>query len=148
MTELWAISMLISGGLFAGGVLSIAWERVPAWRKADFIDFRTAFAHTLRRVDRLQPALLTVCLVSTVGFAVSAGGQARATAVAAAAGLLVVLAGSVAWLIPIQRRLVASEAEQPAPELERLRTQWLRGHVIRAVLALASLILVVVAAVS
>jgi hypothetical protein len=148
MSELWAVSMLISGGLFAGGVLSIAWERVPAWRKADLIDFRTTFAHTLRRVDRLQPALLTVCLVSTVGFAVSSGGQARATAVAAAAGLLVVLAGSVAWLIPIQRRLVASEVEQPATELERLRTQWLRGHVIRSVVALASLFLVVVAAVS
>lgn len=30
MTDLWAISMLISGGIFAGGVISIAWERVPA----------------------------------------------------------------------------------------------------------------------
>jgi Domain of unknown function (DUF1772) len=148
MNDWWAISMLISGGLFAGGVLSIAWERIPAWHRAEFIDFRSAFAHTLRRVDRLQPALLAVCLVSTVGFAVTGGGPARATALTAAALLLVVLSGSVAWLIPIQRRLVASNGRQPALRLERLRAQWLRGHVIRTVLALASLILVVVAVMS
>jgi Domain of unknown function (DUF1772) len=148
MNEAWAISMLISGGLFAGGVLTIAWERIPAWRTADVRDFRPAFAHTLRRVDRLQPALLTLCLVSTLGFAVTGGGQARATALAAAVGLLVVLAGSVAWLIPIQRRLAAPDSERPVLELERLRRQWLRGHVIRTVLALASMSLVVVAAVS
>jgi hypothetical protein len=35
-------------------------------------EFRLAFAHTLRRVDRLHPALLVVCLVSTIGFAVVA----------------------------------------------------------------------------
>jgi Domain of unknown function (DUF1772) len=148
MNGWWAISMLISGGLFAGGVLSIAWERVPAWRESDFLDFRTAFAHTLRRVDRLQPALLVVCLVSTVGFALSSGGQARTSALAAAAGLAVVLVGSVAWLVPIQRRLVVLEAGQPVPEFERLRTQWLRGHLLRTAVALASMILVVVAAVS
>ena len=85
---------------------------------------------------------------STAGFAVSAGGQARTPALAAAAGLAVVLVGSVAWLVPIQRRLVASETGQPVPEYERLRTQWLRGHVLRTAVALASLILVVVAAVS
>jgi hypothetical protein len=141
------MSMLVSGGLFAGGVLSIAWERVPVWRKSDFLDFQTAFAHTLRRVDRVQPALLVVCLVSTLGFAVSSGGSARTPALAAAAGLAVVLVGSVAWIVPIQRRLVASETGRPVPELERLRSQWLRGHVLRTAVALVSLILVVVAAV-
>jgi hypothetical protein len=78
MNALWEILMLTAGGLFAGGVLSIAWERVTAWREADFHDFRTAFAHTLRRVDRVQPVLLAVCLVSTSGFAVGASGLARA----------------------------------------------------------------------
>jgi Domain of unknown function (DUF1772) len=148
MNEWWAIPMLISGGVFAGGVLSIAWERVPAWRKANLIDSPTAFAHTLCRVDHVQPALLVVCLISTVGFALSSGGQGRTSALVAAAGLLIVLAGSVAWLFPIQRQLVASDTERSAPVLERPRTQWLRGHVVRTVVALASLILVVAAAVS
>ena len=108
MSQWWAISMLLSGGLFVGGVALIAWERVPAWRATDLADFRTGFAHTLRRVDRLQPALLVVCLSSTIAFASSTGGAARTLAALAAGGFLVVLVGSVAWLVPLQRRLVAS----------------------------------------
>jgi hypothetical protein len=56
MSQWWAVPMLLSGGLFVGGVVWIAWERVPAWRATDPVDFRSGFAHTLRRVDRLQPA--------------------------------------------------------------------------------------------
>jgi hypothetical protein len=61
-------------------VAAIAWERIPAWRASNLLDFRTGFAHTLRRVDRLQPALLVVCLGSTVGFAASTSGAARTLA--------------------------------------------------------------------
>lgn len=146
MTDVWAISMLVSGGLFAGGVVSIAWERLPAWRAMELSEFRFAFAHTLRRVDRLQPGLLVVCIGSTIGFALSAGGATRTLALVAAGGFFVVLVGSGARLVPIQRRLVSSRAELSPPEGERLRDQWLRGHLIRTVVALAALVLAVVAA--
>jgi hypothetical protein len=106
MSQWWAVAMLLSGGLFAGGVVAIAWERVPAWRATDLVDFRTGFAHPLRRVDRLQPALLVVCLGSAIGVASSTSGAARTLALLAAGGLLVVLVGSVALLVPIQQRLV------------------------------------------
>jgi Domain of unknown function (DUF1772) len=148
MNEWWAITMLLGGGLFAGGVVSIAWERAPTWRQSDLSDFQAAFAYTLRRVDRVQPALLVICLVSTIGFALKTGGAARTPAVLAAAGFLVVLLGSAAWLVPIQRRLVTSGSQPPSSELQRLRTRWLRGHLIRAAVALASLILAAVAALS
>jgi Domain of unknown function (DUF1772) len=148
MTDVWATSMLISGALFAGGVVSIAWERLPAWRAAELADFRIAFAHTLRRVDRLQPALLVVCLVSTFGFALGADRQAQVPALLAAAGFLAVLIGSGALLVPVQRRLVSAEADLPSSEAERLRRLWLRGHVIRTVVAVAALVLAVVAAIS
>lgn len=148
MSEWFAIPMLISGGLFAGGVVSIAWERGPTWRATELPDFRKAFGYTLRRVDRLQPMLLVLCLVSTIGFAFGEEGAARTLAALAAAGLLVVLVGSIAWLVPLQRRLVAAGKERSATELESWRSQWLRGHAIRTVIALAVLILVVVAAVS
>jgi Domain of unknown function (DUF1772) len=148
MTDLWAIAMLISAGLFAGGIVSIAWERLPAWRAAELADFRVAFAHTLRRVDRLQPALLVVCLASTIGFALSADGAAQLPALLAAAGFLAVLIGSGVLLVPVQRRLVSSEAELPSPEAERLRRLWLRGHVIRTAVALVALVLAVVASIS
>jgi hypothetical protein len=148
MSAWWAIPMLIGGGLFAGGAVSIAWERVPAWRDADLPDFQITFAHTLRRVDPLQPALLVISLISTIGFALSEGGAARISAILAAAGFLIVLLGSAAWLVPIQRRVVASGPGRPSAELERLRGHWLRGHMIRTVVALASLSFAVAAAVS
>jgi len=145
---MWAIPMLIAGGLFAGGVLMIAWERIPAWRAADGEEFQTAFAHTLRRADRLQPALLVVSLISTAGFALTAEGAARGLALLASAGFLIVLVGSGAWLVPIQRRLVEPGSTAPASELDELRSQWLLGHLLRTVVALAALTLAVTAAVS
>jgi Domain of unknown function (DUF1772) len=145
MNELWAISMLISGGLFAGGVMWIAWERIPAWQAMELPDFQSAFAHTLRRVDRLQPALLVACLVSTIGFALGTHGGARTMALAAGAGFLIVLVGSGAWLVPIQKRLVAADLQSTGPHADRLRRRWLRGHVVRAVVSLAALALAVVA---
>src|SRR5262245_63382231 len=117
MSQWWAVPMLLSGGLSVGGVVSIAWERVPAWRASDLLDFRTGFARTLRRVDRLQPALLVGCLGSTIGFASSADGAARALAGLAAAGFLFVLVGSVVLLVPIQRRLVALGSAPPPAEV-------------------------------
>jgi hypothetical protein len=139
MSEFWAFLMLITGGLFTGGVVAIAWERIPAWRESESAAFRPAFAHTVRRMDRLQPALLLACLISTIAFAIVAGGTNRTFAVVAAAGFLLILAGSGAWLIPVQKRLVASGADVPSPELERLKRQWLRGHLIRTFVALAAL---------
>jgi hypothetical protein len=144
MDQLWATVMMVSGGLFAGGVLSIAAERVPAWRRIQLPDFRIGFSHTLRRVDRLQPALLWICLLSTIGFAVTAAGAARTLAVVAAAGFLLILIGSVAWLIPIQRTLKAG-TDLPPATVEGLRSRWLRGHLVRTVVGVAVFIVAAVA---
>jgi hypothetical protein len=70
---------------------------------------------------------------------------ARAS-VLAAAGFLLIPAGSGGWLGPLQKRLLASGAEEPSGELERLKSQWLRGHLTRTVVALAALTLAAVAA--
>ena len=148
MSDWWALPMMISGGLFVGGGVSIAWERVPVWRETDLPQFRSVFAHTLRRVDRLQPALLAACLASTIGFAASADGLARTLAASAAAGFFIVLVGSLAWLVPLQRQLAAPGTEQqPSAYVQGLRSQWFRGHLIRTVLALALFILAGIAAV-
>ena len=147
MSQWWAVPMLLSSGLFVGGLVAIAWERIPAWRVSDLADFRTGFAHTLRRMDRLQPALLVVCLGSTIGFASSTGGAARTLAALAAGGLLVVLVGSVALLVPIQRRLVASGPAPPSAATEVLRARWLGGHLVRTALALGCFALAVAATV-
>jgi Domain of unknown function (DUF1772) len=144
MDQLWAIAMMVSGGLFAGGVMSIAWERIPAWRGTQPPDFRIGFAQTLRRVDRLQPALLSICLASTIGFAATAAGPARTLSVVAAVGFLLILVGSVTWLVPIQRTL-KSGTELPAATVEGLRARWLRGHLVRTGVGVALFVLAVVA---
>jgi hypothetical protein len=59
-------------------------------------------------------------------------------------GLLV---GSVAVLVPIQRRLTASGSAPPAATLERLRTRWLGGHLVRTAVALVCFAFAVVAVV-
>lgn len=120
-----AIAKLLSGGLFAG-VVSLAWERLPAGNGADPFEFRAAFAYTLRRVDRVQPALAVVGLISTVGFAISADGGARTLAGLAAAGFGVILGGSGGLARP-QRRLVAPGPEEPQVDAEKPRRQWFRG---------------------
>jgi hypothetical protein len=148
MRETWSIVMLISAALFAAGVVPIAWERAPAWRAADHATFRVEFAHTLRRMDLLQPALLILCLVSSVGFAVSAGGTARTLAGLAASCFVAVLVGSGAGLVPIQRRLVDPGRDLSAADVERLRARWLGGHLIRTLVALVAFVLLVVSAVA
>jgi hypothetical protein len=144
MDETWATVMVVSGGLFAGGVTSIAVERVPAWRRAELREFRSAFAHTLSRVDRLQPALLAISVASSIGYAVGAAGSARALAMLATAGFLLILVGSVAWLVPIQRRLT-SESELANADVGELRSRWLRGHLVRTIGAVLLFTLTVVA---
>lgn len=148
MKDSWSIAMLITGALFAAGIIPIAWERAPAWRTADPAIFRAEFAYTLRRMDQLQPALLLACLIATIGFAVTAHGTARALAALAAACLTAILTGSIAGLVPTQRRLTSPGSDLSAPDVEQLRTRWLAGHLIRTVVTLAGLVLLVVAAVA
>jgi hypothetical protein len=148
MRETWSVVMVISAGLFAAGVVPIAYERAPAWRAADDASFRVEFAHTLRRMDRVQPVLLLVCLISSVGFAVSASGTARMLAGLATSCFVVVLVGSGAGLVPIQRRLVDPGSGPTAADIERLRTRWLGGHLVRTVVALVAFALLVLAAVA
>jgi hypothetical protein len=148
MTEAWSIVMLISAGLFAAGVVPIAYERAPAWRAADHASFRADFAHTLQRMDRLQPTLLLICLISSAAFAASASGTARMLAALAASCFVAVLIGSTAGLVPIQRQLVDPGSRLTASDVTRLRTRWLGGHLIRTVVALVAFALLVVAAIA
>ena len=139
---MWHIPMLVAGGLFAGVVAFVAWERIPAWRAMDTSEFRRHFAHSIRKADRLQPAVLILWIASTVGFAVTNDGPPRLLAALAAVGLVLTLIGSGAYLVPLQRRLVAGATNDP----EAGRRRWYRGHLTRTALALSSLLAVAIAA--
>jgi Domain of unknown function (DUF1772) len=140
----WTILMLVSGGLFAGGVAVFAWERVPAWRRMPLPRFRDDFATAIHRADRVQPALLVVTIVSTIGFALTATGPARTLALIGAVGFLLTLIGSGAILVPLQRRIIRSSVQPDA--LEAMRHRWFQGHLGRASVGVTSFVLVALAA--
>ena len=68
----WASLMLIAGGLFAGGAATFAWSRVPMWRRMPVQEFIGDFKQTLRRTDKVQPALLVTAIVAAAGFILTA----------------------------------------------------------------------------
>ena len=141
----WASLMLITGGLFAGGAATFAWSRVPIWRRMPAQGFVGDFEETLRRTDMVQPALLVAAIVSAAGFSLTTEGSARVLALAGAGGFLLTLAASIAILVPLQRRIVATpRAETKA--IYEMRARWFRGHLGRSLLAVASFAAVAVAA--
>src|ERR687893_816290 len=141
----WASLMVIAGGLFAGGTATFAWSRVPIWRRMPVQEFIGDFRETLRRTDKVQPALLVAAIVSAAGFALAADGSARVLALVGAAGFVAILAASLAFLVPLQRRIVATSPAE-AKAIGEMRARWFRGHLGRSMLSAASFVAVAVAA--
>ncbi len=135
--------MLVAGGLFAGGTASFSWSRVPIWKTMQPGQFAADFSATLRFTDKVQPALLVITILSAAAFAVAADGWSRVFAWAGATGFAVVLAASVAVLVPLQRRIIAAGADQP---LDAMRHRWFRGHLGRSGLSTASFVSIALAA--
>jgi hypothetical protein len=143
--SIWASLMVIAGGLFAGGAATFAWSRVPIWRRMPVQEFIGDFEETLRRTDKVQPALLVATIVSAAAFALTTDGSGRVLALAGAAGFVVTLAASLAILVPLQRRIVATPPSK-AGAIDEMRARWFRGHLGRSMLAAASFVAVAVAA--
>ena len=143
--SIWASLMLIAGGLFAGGTATFAWSRVPIWRRMPAQEFIGDFEETLRRTDKVQPALLVAAIVSAGGFALTAEGAARVLASVGAAGFVVTLAASLAILVPLQRHIVATPPAE-AKAIDEMRARWFRGQLGRSMLSTASFVAVAVAA--
>ena len=141
----WASLMLIAGGLFAGGAATFAWSRVPIWRRMPVQGFIGDFEETLRRTDKVQPALLVAAILSAAGFALTADGLARVLTSVGAAGFVVTLVASLAFLVPLQRRIVATPPAE-AKAIDEMRARWFRGNLGRSMLAVASFVAVAVAA--
>ena len=146
MRDVWAAIMLIAGGLFAGGAASFVWSRVPIWRRMSLPQFVPDFEETIRRTDIVQPALAVVAAISGIAFAVTEDGWARLLAVLGAAGFIVVLLASLAVMVPLQRRIIATPIAD-AENVEAMRLRWFSGNLGRSVLGVAAFGLTVVASV-
>jgi hypothetical protein len=145
--SLWIALLLVAGGLFAGGVVTIAWSRSATWNTMRAPEFLTDFERTIRTADKVQPALLLVSLVASVGAVVAGEGTARVAAGIAAVGFVSILVASAVVLVPLQRRLIAAPRDD-TDAIVSMRHHWVRGHVGRSVLAVLSYVAAVVASVS
>lgn len=140
--EIWAGLMLLAGGLFAGGAATFAWSRVPIWRRMAAPEFVSDFEQTIRRTDKVQPALLIVAAISAIAFAVTADGAARLLAALGAGGFIVVLLASLAVLVPLQRRIVSTPLASNE-DIDAMRLRWFSGNLGRSLLSVASFALMV-----
>lgn len=125
--------MLVCSGLFAGGVLTITWDRLPIWQKMDFQPFKADFGHTLRVADKLQPILLIITILMSGIFSFNREGPEQIFALAATAGFVITLLASVVVLVPLQKRILHSN-ELPA----QMYARWRQGHIGRTMLSLVS----------
>ncbi len=136
--EIWAPLMVVSGGLFAGGAATFSWSPVPIWRSMPLAEFGQDFSATIRRTDKVQPALLVAAIASGVGFVLTVDeGSARILSWMGVAGFTATLVASVAVLVPLQRRIIAAAPGQGAA-VEEMRSRWFRGHLGRSVLSTLS----------
>jgi hypothetical protein len=140
----WEVPMVLSGALFTGGVVWFAWMRIPAWRTMAPADAEADFADSIRRADRVQPALLVVTLAAAIAFWVNATGSGRTLALGGIGGLVLTLVGSGAILVPLQRRIIRAPVANSRVEV--LRRLWSAGHLARTAVALASFVLLTLAA--
>jgi hypothetical protein len=134
----WTIVMLSAGGLFTGGLVWYAWERVWIWRRLDFREFAVDFRRSVRKADPAMPILLVTCGTAADVFASIAEGRARTLSLAGIGLLLVILVGSIVVAEPINSRFRGLPEGVVPPQAERLRRLWRRFHLIRTCLGIAA----------
>lgn len=127
--------LIVSSGLFTGTILTIAWDRLPAWKKMSPGTFKTDFAQTIRVADTMQPLLITVAITAALIFGLQADGISRILAFTATVGYVTILLISLAILVPLQRQLLTQY--EPSESLRK----WSKGHLGRTVVAIISFIL-------
>ena len=131
--------MLISCGLWAGGILIFAVERTNLWRRMPVDQYAVDFRRSLLRVDPMMPILGGIAGAAATIFALQRSGAARGLAWAGLGFIVLVLVASITIAEPINakfRRLPEGQAPQRA---ERYRTLWRRFHAVRNLAALAAL---------
>lgn len=138
-------AVLLADGVFTGAILSIAWERVPAWQDMDVARYRTEFRHALRRMDPAMPVLAVISAALGIWLAIIEQGQRSACAWAGSFLLILVVGLSAAFLEPVNNvfRRGASMSDE---QVWKLRRRWGRLHISRSVISLLAFVLLLAAA--
>jgi hypothetical protein len=132
------IVMLGAGGIFTGGVVWYAWERVWIWRRLELTAYAVDFRRSLRKADPALPILLVICAAAAGGFAWLTDGTARALASTGIGLLAIILVSSILLAEPINSQFRRRPEGVVPPDAERLRWRWRRFHLVRTALAVAA----------
>jgi Domain of unknown function (DUF1772) len=139
------IVMLGAGGLFTGGVVWYAWERVWIWRRLTLAEYAVDFRRSVRKADPALPILLGISATAAAAFAWLSGGSARALALGGIGLLAVILVSSIVLAEPINSQFRRRPEGVLPPDAERLRRFWRRFHLARTALAVGAFAMFVTA---
>jgi hypothetical protein len=140
------IVMLATGGVFTGGVVWYAWERVWIWRRLALREYAVDFRRSVRKADPALPILLVACGSAAGAFAFLTGGAARTLAICGIALLAAILVSSIVLAEPINSQFRRRAEGVVPPDAERLRRRWRRFHLVRTAMAASAFALLVTAA--
>ena len=140
----WGWAALLAGGTFTSAVMYFAVVRVPRWRAMEIPVFLPDFARAINVADKVQPALLVATIASGALMLGAVEGTSALLTAIALAGFGLVLIGSLSFLVPLQRRMIRLGPDA-AMRIDEMRARWLKGHLGRALLAVTSFAVLVLA---
>lgn len=140
------IVMLAAGGLFTGGVVWYAWERVWIWRRQTLVEYAIDFRRSVRKADPAMPILLVICGTAAAAFASGTGGASQTLALVAIGVLATILVSSVVIAEPINSQFRRRAEGDVPPDADALRRRWRRFHLVRTAMAVSAFMLLVTAA--
>ena len=100
-THLSAWLMIAAGGLFVGGIFTIAVERLNVWRRMPIDQYAIDFRRSVYRMDPLMPIMGTISAPGAVVFALNSDARAAALAWIGVALIAVIM---VAPRLPLRNR--------------------------------------------
>jgi hypothetical protein len=139
ITQISAWIMLVSCGLWAGGILIFAVERTNLWGRMPIDQYAVDFRRSLLRVDPMMPILGAIAGAAAAIFALQRGGAARGLAWAGLGFIVLVVVASLTIGEPINSKFRRLPEGQAPPRAEHYRTLWRRFHAVRNLAALAAL---------
>src|SRR5690349_17686174 len=81
------IALVVITGIWAGGITTIAWERIPVWRRLDPVPRAIDFRRTLHRMDPAMPVMAVAIIALGIAYALGHHGGARTLAWLALGGV-------------------------------------------------------------
>ncbi|NPD68110.1 hypothetical protein HN018_12120 [Lichenicola cladoniae] len=134
----WA--MIVSGGLWTGGVSFLAVERSRAWRDMPLDDFLADFRVSVRFVDPLMPVCCFASAIAATVFSRASHGTSAIFGWVGVVCTMIAAVGSGAVSAPSVLRMLRSEKTQTSAQLMRDRTIMLASNVVRTIAALLAFV--------